>query len=62
MEGPNLYIDQGLPLRLRNFTAGGQWYDEPVFIPTRMILHGPPDGATDGNAPDDESAPTPAQE
>lgn len=40
MEGPHLMIDQGLPVRMRNFAAGGQWFAEPVFIPTRMIVFG----------------------
>lgn len=41
MEGPHLLIDQGLPMRLRNFEAGGAWYAEPTFVPTRLILFGP---------------------
>lgn len=40
MEGPNLFIDQGLPAKLSHFWAGGQWFAEPVTIPTRMIVIG----------------------
>jgi hypothetical protein len=41
MNGPNLFIDQGLPFKFSHFTAGGQFYDEPTTIPTRMIVIGP---------------------
>ena len=41
MNGPNLFIDQGLPVQFSNFEAGGQFFAEPVTIPTRMIVIGP---------------------
>lgn len=41
MTGPNLFIDQGLPFRFSHFSAGGQFYEEPMTIPTRMIVCGP---------------------
>jgi hypothetical protein len=41
MEGPNLFIDQGLPVRFSHFWAGGQFFDRPTVIPTRMIVIGP---------------------
>ncbi len=41
MNGPNLFIDQGLPMRFSHFWAGGQLYEEPTTIPTRMIVVGP---------------------
>ena len=39
MEGPNLMIDQGLPVKFSHFEAGGQYFEEPTLIPTRMIIH-----------------------
>jgi hypothetical protein len=41
MEGPNLFIDRGLPARFSNFWAAGQFFSQPTFIPTRMIVVGP---------------------
>lgn len=41
MEGPNIFIDRGLPARFSHFWAGGQFFDKPTFIPTRMIVVGP---------------------
>lgn len=41
MEGPNPFIDQGLPLQFSHFSAGGQYFDSPMTIPTRMIVIGP---------------------
>ncbi len=41
MEGPNLFIDQGLPLKLSHFWAGGEYYTRPTYVPVRMIVHGP---------------------
>jgi hypothetical protein len=41
MEGPNLFIDRGLPVRFSHFWAGGQHFAAPTFIPTRMIVVGP---------------------
>jgi len=42
MDGPNLLIDRGLPVRFSHFASGGQSFDQPVFIPTRLIVTGPP--------------------
>lgn len=44
MNGPNLFIDQGLPAQFSHFWAGGQYYEEPTTIPTRMIVVGPERG------------------
>lgn len=44
MEGPNLFLDQGLPVRFSHFEAAGQYFDQPTFLPTRMIVHGPARG------------------
>ncbi len=41
MTGPNLFIDQGLPFQFSHFSAGGQFYEDPMTIPTRMIVSGP---------------------
>jgi hypothetical protein len=41
MDGPNLFIDQGLPVKLSHFWAGGQFFEQPATIPTRMIVTGP---------------------
>ena len=41
MNGPNLFIDQGLPVQFSHFEAGGQYFAEPMTIPTRMIVIGP---------------------
>ncbi len=41
MDGPNLFIDQGLPLKFSHFSAGGQFFEQPITIPTRMIVFGP---------------------
>ena len=49
MEGPNIFIDQGLPVKFSHFSAGGQFYDKLTTIPTRMIVHGP-DAASDNTA------------
>ena len=45
MEGPNPFIDQGLPVRFSHFSAGGQTFARPTPIPTRMIVFGPPEEA-----------------
>jgi murein DD-endopeptidase MepM/ murein hydrolase activator NlpD len=45
MEGPNIFIDRGLPVRFSNFWAGGQFFGQPTFIPTRMIVVGPERGS-----------------
>ena len=41
MNGPNLFIDQGLPVQFSHFQAGGRYFAEPMTIPTRMIVSGP---------------------
>ena len=41
MEGPNPFIDQGLPVKFSHFSAGGQSFEQPMTIPTRMIVIGP---------------------
>jgi hypothetical protein len=41
MDGPNAFIDQGLPVKFSHFQAGGQSFDQPTTIPTRMIVVGP---------------------
>ena len=41
MNGPNLFIDQGVPVKFSHFQAGGQYFAEPMTIPTRMIVIGP---------------------
>ncbi|MEZ4865395.1 MAG: M23 family metallopeptidase [Caldilineaceae bacterium] len=41
MEGPNPFIDQGLPAKFSHFIAGGQYFAQPITIPTRMIVIGP---------------------
>lgn len=38
LEGPNPFIDQGLPVRFSHFRAGGQTFTEPTPIPSRMIV------------------------
>lgn len=38
MEGPHLFIDQGLPVKFSHFWAGGQFYEKPITVPTRMIV------------------------
>jgi hypothetical protein len=43
MEGPNLMIDQGLPVKFSHFEAGGQFFTQPMTIPTRMIVSREPD-------------------
>jgi hypothetical protein len=40
-EGPNPFIDQGLPVKFSHFEAGGQQFTQPIAVPTRMILIGP---------------------
>ncbi len=49
-EGPNPFIDQGLPVLFSHFEAGGQWFDEPTTIPTRMIVLGPSRPAQEAEA------------
>jgi hypothetical protein len=43
LEGPNLFLDQALPVQFSHFSAGGQFFDQPITIPTRMIVFGPAD-------------------
>lgn len=38
MEGPNLFVDQGVPLKFNHFEAAGIAFTEPTVIPTRMIV------------------------
>jgi hypothetical protein len=57
MEGPHLFIDQGLPARFRNFEAGGAWFSEPTFIPTRLIVFGPDARSEEADPPAQESRP-----
>jgi len=40
-EGPHPFVDQGLPAQFSHFHAGGQFFKQPVTIPTRMIVIGP---------------------
>jgi hypothetical protein len=40
-EGPNPFIDQGLPMRFSHFEAGGQWFEQLMTIPSRMIVIAP---------------------
>ncbi|MEM7125233.1 MAG: M23 family metallopeptidase [Chloroflexota bacterium] len=42
MEGPNPFTDQGLPVKFTHFEAGGQFFDSPTYIPTRMIVNSEP--------------------
>jgi hypothetical protein len=39
-EGPHPFIDQGLPPLFSHFWAGGQYFEQPATIPTRMIVMG----------------------
>ena len=39
--GPNPFLDQGVPFQWSHFSAGGQFFAQPVTIPTRMIVNGP---------------------
>ena len=39
-EGPHPFIDQGLPALFSHFWAGGQFFEQPTTIPTRMIVIG----------------------
>jgi hypothetical protein len=39
-EGPHPFIDQGLPAMFSHFWAGGQYFEQPTTIPTRMIVIG----------------------
>lgn len=41
MEGPHLFIDRGIPVRFSHFSAGGQFFEQPALIPTRLIAIGP---------------------
>lgn len=44
-EGPHPFIDQGVPAQFSHFSAGGQFFEQPITIPTRMIVIGPADDA-----------------
>lgn len=37
-EGPNPFIDRGLPPKFSHFRAAGQYFPQPTDIPTRMIV------------------------
>lgn len=39
--GPHPFIDQGAPAKFSHFWAGGQFFTQPVTVPTRMIVIGP---------------------
>ncbi len=41
MNGPNLYLDQALPVKFSRFWAGGVFHSEPTVITTRLIVTGP---------------------
>lgn len=41
MEGPNLFIDRGLPMQFSHVEAGGHFFEAPIALPTRMIVRGP---------------------
>ena len=38
MEGPNLFIDQGLPCQFSHLSVGGEFFTEPIYVPTRAIV------------------------
>lgn len=40
-EGPNPFFDQGLPIKFSHFSAGGEQFNEPITVPTRLIVMGP---------------------
>jgi hypothetical protein len=42
-QGPHPFIDQGVPAQFSHFHAGGQFFEQPMTIPTRMIVIGPAD-------------------
>ncbi len=44
MEGPNPFIDQGLPLKFSHFATADAYFEQPMVIPTRMIVFGPEEG------------------
>lgn len=39
MEGPNPFIDQGIPVKFSRLEVGGQYFETPVTVPTRMIVN-----------------------
>lgn len=61
MEGPNPFIDQGLPLKFSHFSAGGQYFDSPMTIPTRMIVIGPPMQTTEQTEDQPNGSPQPSE-
>ncbi len=61
MDGPNAYLDQGLPARFSHFWAAGRHYTQPTFLPTRMIVHGPANGPADNPPPDPQEDPHAAE-
>lgn len=56
MEGPNPFIDQGLPLKFSHFSAGGQYFREPITIPSRMIVFGAPEETNADTTPTSSTA------
>lgn len=44
-EGPHPFIDRGLPMQFSHFEAGGQWFERPTTIPSRMIVSVPEEHA-----------------
>ncbi len=48
MNGPNLLLDQGLPMKMSHFWSGGQFFSDLYTIPTRMIVTGPEQTSRDG--------------
>lgn len=41
MEGPNAFIDQGLPVKFSHFETGGAFFTQPTTILSRLIVFGP---------------------
>ncbi|MBK8049412.1 MAG: M23 family metallopeptidase [Anaerolineales bacterium] len=54
MNGPNPFIDQGLPAKFSHFSAGGQYFDRPITIPSRMIVIGAGQAQALASAPGEE--------
>ncbi len=40
MNGPNLFLDQALPVKFSHFWASQVWHEQPTNIPTRLIVEG----------------------
>jgi hypothetical protein len=54
MEGPNIFVDRGVPARFSHFWAGGQYFEQPTFIPTRLIVAGPDRDQGRGQEPESD--------